>query len=91
MPRSTGSKNSIAFAPSDRYGRLASRKWTAGSGQAAQLDLARDLLDQLVAAVVGQLDRRAHRSAGAGGSGVTPRMVRHAGMSPRGGAKVGGT
>src|SRR6185503_17679570 len=29
-PRSTGSKNSIAFEPSARYGRLASRKWTAG-------------------------------------------------------------
>ena len=29
-PRRTGSKNSIAFAPSARYGRLASRKWTAG-------------------------------------------------------------
>jgi len=54
-PLRTGSKKSIAFAPSGRYGREAWRKWTADAVQAAQLDLAGDLLDELVALVVGHL------------------------------------
>ena len=53
--RSTGSKNSIAGAPSGRYGRLASRKWTAGPGQAAQPDLARHGLDEGLAPLVERL------------------------------------
>ena len=70
-PRRTGSKNSIAFAPSARYGRLASRKWTAGPVRPTQLDLAGDLLDELVALLLGRLERRAHAAPpiGLGASG----------------------
>ena len=58
--RSTGSKNSIAGAPSGRYGRLASRKWTAGPVRPAQPDLAGDGLDERLAPLVERLHREAH-------------------------------
>ena len=61
------------------------------AGQAAQLDLARDLLDQLVAPSSVSSIGGAHRTAGAGCRGVMPGMVRHAGIGPRSGAKVGRT
>ena len=80
-PRSTGSKKSIALAPSGRYGRLASQEMDGRAGQAAELDLAGDPLDQLVALLIAPLVGEAHARdrpgdrAGAGDAGRAGRRL----------------
>ena len=48
-PRSTGSKNSIALAPSEPVRPTRLEEQDGRRGQAAELDLAGDLFDELVA------------------------------------------